>query len=104
APATAPTSARPAAGNVADRSGLTRRRYVTEETVVPAIDPTLLVASACTALIPGTSSSAGSWTSPPPPTTASIHPATRPTAKRTRTMPSVTSTAVAVAEIGRAHV
>src|SRR5699024_7990810 len=54
APATAPTSARPAAGNVADRSGLTRLRYVTEETVVPAIDPTLLVASACTALIPGT--------------------------------------------------
>src|SRR5690606_26614751 len=40
----------------------------------------------CTGLMPGTSSSAGSWISPPPPTTASIHPAARPASRRRQTV------------------
>src|SRR5690606_22377982 len=44
--------------------------------------PSLFVASACTGLMPGTSSRAGSWISPPPPTTASIQPAERPAIRR----------------------
>ena len=52
------------------------RAYPTELTDVPQIDASLLVARTCTGLAPGRpSTSAGSWTRPPPPTTASTKPA-----------------------------
>src|SRR5690625_893760 len=55
------------------------------------IEPSLFVASACTGLIPGTSSSAGSWISPPPPTTASTNPAARPASASSSRVQTLTS-------------
>src|SRR5690606_5391073 len=56
------------------------------------IEPTLLVASACTALMSGNStSSAGTWISPPPPTTASTQPAENPASTSSSRTASVIS-------------
>src|SRR6478752_5718448 len=52
------------------------------------MEPILLVASAWTGLMPGTRSMAGSWMSPPPPTTASTQPAARPATTIRMTVPS----------------
>src|SRR5690606_9954343 len=81
APPTDPRKAMPAIGRAVERAGGTLRREVTELTVVPQMEPTLLVARICTGLAPGMpTKSAGGWIRPPPPTTASTHPAVRPAA------------------------
>src|SRR4051794_17143496 len=61
-----------------------RTAYVTELVAVPQIEDSLFVPRTAAGSVPGGSaiSSAGSWTRPPPPTTASIQPAANAAATR----------------------
>src|SRR5699024_2123943 len=77
APAALPSSAHSTSGSTVAAIGVMRRTYVQEETAVPAAEATLFVPS--TAPVDASAGSAvsraGSWISPPPPTTASTQPA-----------------------------
>ena len=94
APPSDPAKAASISGRKVRGSGRTRRKYVAALIEVPQKDASLLVAAICTTEAPGRPiSRAGSWMSPPPPTTASTKPAARAASIRRSTVSVVGSTA-----------
>src|SRR5688572_30190302 len=76
APRKLPTSAAPAAGSSDRQRSTTRRAYSTVAQAVPQIAAPLLVPNSVAGAAAGyTLNSAGTSTSPPPPTMASMNPA-----------------------------